>query len=359
MIFTLFLFIIIEFIFINLNDLVIGSVKNNLTNYTLWIRDKNKNFVHNPNNTFNYKNFEVNIFGQLRGVYSEGRKHNTNIPLNNHDCENLVERHDFGKYSCKEIINNSCFKDEHSCYTFDPRVKDKIVSVININYVNEIYFIFFMYITALITFNFGRCCCDNTIFTIARRSGCNNHALNMIIILPQVVSLIFMIVLLLPFVSIHLNFNVLSDTKTLSSSLTNVITGNTLSNFSTIKPNNIKDYNFVGCHGNNWIATEYDFPNCTTYYGIKLCCIENNFGFSKDALKLMKYQKATMKTLNYNPVYYDTLIHNLSHVFEIISYYVQFVDIIIMFLLFYYYCSICRCWRTNTHVQPNIELTNY
>lgn len=343
--------VIVQIIFFSFNDLLSSTIENRFTNY--WL-DPYKNNGFNSQQysytSFDYTAFNISAFGQLRSIYNKNAQN---------DCKRLLETHDFTKYSCDEISQNPCFLSDKYCYTINPRDWNKIVIAQTTNFVNETYFVFFLAITALISFNFCRCCCGNTVFQIANRQW------NIIIVIcniccfvPFVVSLILTMALLSPIISIHLNYSVLTDVKTFSETLSDIVTGETI-DFTTIKPENIDYYNLRNCSENKWIETDDDLQKCTTNNGIKLCCIED-LSFTEEAYSLMPYQKIAMKYANYAPEKYIKVINMGIYLFEIISFYVQPIELIICICIYFrkwILCMLlCKCCttrrQTNTVVIP-------
>lgn len=303
-------------------------------------------------------------FQSIRDIYSKGRNDNKNIPLNNIDCQLLLQEHNYGRYSCDDILNNDCYKNVGNCYTTLNSIPNNITKQISFSTVQtsgfkDITFVLFIiYIFNIITFH--QCCsarmytsnngCEGPnrgIFGATKCSMCSASSISGLfyglVLIPCILMVIIILIILLPFISISVNDYFFHDIKLISNYATDIVTFDKIT-FTTKKPTNLQNYVFDGCTDNNWIETSTKLPNCHDYYGLNLCCIEPNYvQYTESALSLMKYQNAVYETQKVDPYSYKKLIDSCAFAGEIIAYYLQpfevIVTIIICVILCYKYAK--------------------
>lgn len=260
------------------------------------------------------------VINNFRSVYNKGRKNYANIKPNSFDCNLLISKNEFGKYSCDKILNNSCYHNYNNCFEkVEPSINSQVIkNTIFLSPLSSFVFYMFSIMVMSSCYNCKFCFCRSAFRTNFTKYGTIEYPTplqnklclgvgNPVLIwlgIPFILLLFLTIFHCIPFSSIA-TYEFFAKPVLERLDTFNNLVDSELKNpmFSTHKPDSIKEFIFEGCQNNNWIQTDLDLKNCRYYYGKKICCIDDlEYNYTPSGLELIEFIKQSSNIKKFNSI---------------------------------------------------------
>lgn len=300
--------------------------------------------------TIGESNISYDSIEIFTNYYREKSNNFPNFVKNMEDCDLFLSQQT-NKFSCLEILDNACYKNPHNCYNISqnlnvsignnsyivketniyPLIKNQVKIYNEINfYYNYGYFIFIAGIVYFMTLGHycNLCRCDRLHYADSRIWGFCCPPLSIVFAFAG------LLILSLPFVSLHYLFVLTPGMKNIGTEFNEYLKNPTAIHMDMLKPPDLKDVVMEYCPHNNWIKTDLQLDNCEYHFGNKICCI-SEVDYSNEGQNLIKYIKVYFDTINQNVKYHGDTVNNTSDVINLTVYFsmIECVLVIIAYII--------------------------